>query len=393
MTQIGGASRQRRSSWGQRERLPSGRWRARYQGPDGQEYSAAVTFDNKSQADAWLAQRHSEVVRDVWKPPRATGARVTLERYAQTWLAERTVRGRPLQPRTLALYRDQLDRLILPTFGNSHVEALTAPLVRSWYTHLGDAGPRQRDQAYGLLRAILNTAVIDDLLEANPCRIKGAGASRRAGSTKPATPAEISALIDAMPVRYKAMIALAAWCGLRHGELAGLYRRDIDVTAWTVTVERAVVKVRNPKSERQGDGAATSIKLIGRPKTEGSARVVPIPANIRSIVQGHLTHLGSRDADSLLFPSANDPTIPMDESVLRGVFKTAKDAIGRSDLRIHDLRHTYGSNATSVGAALPEVMRLMGHTTVAAAMRYQHEVQGRHAEIAAKLSQLAGGEQ
>jgi hypothetical protein len=74
-----------------------------------------------------------------------------------------------------------------------------------------------------LLKTICGTAVADDLLTANPCRIRGAG---QASKTEPATLEELAELTEAMPQRYRLMVLLAAWCGLRFGELA--VRLDVD---------------------------------------------------------------------------------------------------------------------------------------------------------------------
>lgn len=55
------------------------------------------------------------------------------------------------------------------------MERLTPAVVRDWHAHLGKATPTQSAHAYSLLKAIRKTAVDDDLLAANPCRIRGAG--------------------------------------------------------------------------------------------------------------------------------------------------------------------------------------------------------------------------
>jgi integrase len=109
-----------------------------------------------------------------------------------------------------------------------------------------DAGRAQVAQAYRLLRMILGHAVREGRIDANPCQIARAG---RVKSTDrvPATPAEIAALAAAMPERYAAAVHVAAWSGLRAGELFGLARRHVDLDAGTVRVE-AARKRRGPIS-------------------------------------------------------------------------------------------------------------------------------------------------
>ena len=69
-------------------------------------------------------------------------------------------------------------------------------------------------------------------------------------------------------------------------------------------------------------------------------------------------------------------------------FYAAREAAGRPDLRFHDLRHTGAVLTASTGATIAELMARLGHSTPAAAMRYQHAAQGRDQSIAELLSQL-----
>jgi len=105
------------------------------------------------------------------------------------------------------------------------------------------------------LRTIMNTAVADDLIAANPCRVRGSGQTRRVKKIVPATLAELETLTKAMPGKYQLLVLLAAWCGLRFGELAELRRSDINLTNGAIHVRRGVVRtnagrvVKDPKSD------------------------------------------------------------------------------------------------------------------------------------------------
>jgi hypothetical protein len=57
-------------------------------------------------------------------------------------------------------------------------------------------------------------------------------------------------------------------------------------------------------------------------------------------------------------------------------------------LRFHDLRHTAATLALAAGASTRELMVRMGHSSSAAALRYQHVMAGRDAAIAAALDEL-----
>lgn len=383
------AGRAGHRGWGNIRKLPSGRYQSSYLGPDLVRHTAPDTFVDKDTAVVWLARERALVAAGDWSPPKIRAARRrtdTLAVYAAAWVDHRRVRGRPLKPRTKAHYRALLDHLILPTFGDISIRSITPEAVRAWRKHLderetegGKPTPTANAHAYALLKSILQTAVAEDrILQFNPCTDKGAGRADRASTTVIATPAQIEKLIASMPERYRLMTALAGWCGLRYGELIELRRRDIDLRRNVVRVERGAVLV---------DGEF----VVGTTKSTAGDRTVDIPPHIQPIIRRHLDQLGATGGrEALLTPAATDPTKHLRTASLHKVFTTAKAKAGLPPtFRWHDLRHSAGSNATAVGAALPEVMRLLGHSTTAAALRYQHQVDGRGAAIAAALSKLA----
>ena len=170
--------------FGSIRRLPSGRYQARYVGPDGQTHKASVTFSSKSDAETFLATVRADIVRSTWQPPSRQPDRVaTLHEYADEWL---TSRSRELKPRTTALYRGLIDGHLFPSLGTMRLDQISPAAVRAWHSQL-DTGPTRRAHAYSLLRTILNTAVADDVIPANPCRLRGAGQSRRVKEIRPAT--------------------------------------------------------------------------------------------------------------------------------------------------------------------------------------------------------------
>jgi integrase len=107
-------------------------------------------------------------------------------------------------------------------------------------------------------------------------------------------------------------------------------------------------------------------------------------------VKDHLTKHTASGRDALLFPASADANSHMAPSTPYRVYYPAREAAGRKDLRWHDLRHTGAVLAAQTGATLAELMGRLGHTTPAAAMRYQHAAADRDAEIARRLSALVG---
>ncbi len=366
-------------------KLPSGRFQARYHGPDGNRYSArsadgrALTFSARQYAAAWLSRVDADIQSGKWVSPDAnivTAKVPTLAGYSETWLADRD-----LSESTRTLYAITLKNQIVPKLGEVRIDAITPALVREWHAGLRDPrkpgkplGPTQRAHAYSLLRTILNTAVADDVIPANPCRVRGAGQSKRGRTPKPASVAELEAIATAMPSRYKLMVLLAAWCALRFGELAELRRSDVDVTNGVVRVRRGVI--------RTDDG-----RVVKGPKSDAGKRDVNIPPHLMPAVKSHLRDHVGMGKDALVFPAAAGGH--MAPSSLYAVYHPARDKAGRPDLRFHDLRHTGAVLAAATGATLAELMARLGHSTVSAAMRYQHAAADRDKAIAAALSGLA----
>jgi hypothetical protein len=136
-------------------KLPSGRWQARYPGPDGRDRSAPTTFATKTDAARFLGATEVDMARGAWLDPDRSGVR--LREYSQSWLAERTVRGRPLATRTRETYQHSLDRWVLPSLGDLPLDRITPAVVRRWHAQTTAAtGPTATRQAYAVLRAVLH---------------------------------------------------------------------------------------------------------------------------------------------------------------------------------------------------------------------------------------------
>jgi integrase len=362
--------RRQRAAFGNVRKLPSGRWQARYTMPGTEKsITAPTTFQTKGDAQTWLATIRTDLVRGAWLPPESD---ITLRQYATDWLARRE-----LKDRTREDYGKLLDHHILPMLGGLPLGKLTPAVVAEWWAKLPADRPSARAHAYRVLRAMCTTAVDQNLMAANPCRVRGAGQVQRASKTEPATLAELETIITAMPARYRPMVLLAAWCSLRFGELTELRGMDIDTDKAVIKVRRAVVWVA-------GEPRVTT------PKSAAGTRDVHIPPHVLGVVLEHLERQNV-GRESLLFPSTNDPERHMRQASLVRVFYPARIKAGRPDLRFHDLRHTGATMAARTGATLPELMQRLGHSTVGASLRYQHAARGRDREIAEALSRLAEG--
>jgi integrase len=349
----------------------SGRFTVRYTTPTGVRVSAGKTFTKKADAEAWAADRRRAIARGAT----AQTERATFAAYATRWVAERHVAGRPIKPRTREHYQTILEAHLLDTFGARQLGAIKTKDVRAWHAATLADRPTMRAHAYSLLRAIMASAVNDDLIDANPCRIVGAGRATRVHKIRPASVSELAELAAAMPDRLALMVPLASWCALRFGETIELRRRDIDLTDEVIRIRRAAVRVK-----RAGTVTTT-------PKSEASVRDVSIPPHLIPVIEAHLAEHVGKGRDALLFPAASGGHL-QPSTLMRHWYK-ARATIGREDLRWHDLRHSGAVLTAASGATIAELMARLGHSTPQAAMRYQHAAQGRDREIAALLSKLA----
>jgi hypothetical protein len=119
--------------FGEISRLPSGRYRARYTGPDRNRHSAPITFVAKIDAEGWLVEQEQLISRGEWRPPdrQVREAPLLLGEYAAV-----VVGRRRLRPATAALYAKLL-RLTKASDASTDADAESSKHPRS-------PGPHQR---------------------------------------------------------------------------------------------------------------------------------------------------------------------------------------------------------------------------------------------------------
>jgi integrase len=356
-------------SFGSLRQLPSGRWQARYRGSDGLLRTAPGTFLRKTDGARWLTMTEAELLAGTWIDPDA--GRVPLTDYAEAWITERP----GLRPKTIQLYRYLLRRHLAPGF--TTLGAITDADVRRWRSDLLAAGasPVTTAKAYRLLKAIMATAVEDGLVRRNPCRAKGAG-TEQSPERPLLTVAQVYDLADACGLRYRAMVLLACFCGLRWGELVALRRRDLDLSAGSVLITRQLTEV---------NGRAP---FFAPPKTAASRRRVIIPAPVVPALEQHLTSHAWPGPDGLLFTSPGGQLLR--HSAFRSrVWIPAVTAAGMQGVHFHDLRHAGNHLIAEAGANLRELMERMGHASSRAALIYLHSTPDRQRALADAIAQRA----
>jgi integrase len=382
-----------RRTWGTLRDLPSGNIRASYTADDGLVYYATRSFSTKMDAEAWLADERKLLDRGEWTPPRDRAAvksfaGLTVREYAEKWMDPdyrmQKLPDRELRAKTHALYTRLLDTRILPGLGDEPLRAITPEKVNAWWFSLGKNTPTTNTQSYQLLKAIYNTAVKEKAAMQNPCQNDKAGKPPKPRDVKPLTPAELVKVAESVPETYRAAVAVAAWCGLRFGELIELRRKDIhsDGERMTLKIRRAATVVHDKQAK------VHNTLVVGPPKTDAGMRSVTVPPHVAEILRAHMKAYTGKGPESFVFTTTKG--LRLSQTAFTKTLKNGYASVGKPDMRVHDLRHVGATLAAQAGATTKELMSRIGHTTPAMAMRYQIAAQERDAAIADKLSELAG---
>ncbi len=165
---------------------------------------------------------------------------------------------------------------------------------------------------------------------------------------------------------------VAAFTGLRQGELFALRWRDVDFPL-------ARVHVRENFSGKE----------LKRPKSQ-KVRSTPMSDDVMIALAQHFTRDPEHEPapDDLVFPGPDGDYL--DDMAVRRAFVKALKAAGLREVRFHDLRHTFGTVAASSGMAPVALQAYMGHASYRTTERYLHHSPA--VEDAAKLTAAFGGE-
>jgi integrase len=356
----------RSSRFGHVEKLPSGKWRARCTGPDGVRRSK--TFRTKTDARVWLSTIEAAVAQKTWRPPES--GLLTVGSYAAGHLTRADLRSS-----TRELYRSTWKRHLEAPWGSVPVAEVTRERIRAWHTEASKkTKPTALAIAYRLLRSILNVAVGDGAISANPCRIRAAASPKPTTAARVLTAPEVRAIADTVPPRYQALVLVLGFGGLRFGEATALRRRDVQDEGGSLRVERSARYVDKEW-------------LVGPPKTDAGRRTVALPEFVAAAVAAHLESFVPNEPDALVFGTASGTFVARQN--FGATFARAVTKCGLPPARVHWLRHTGATLAASTGASTKELMHRLGHSSPVAALGYQHAVDTRDKEIARALDALA----
>ncbi|WP_298338834.1 tyrosine-type recombinase/integrase [Ferrimicrobium sp.] len=353
-------------------------WRAllKWTGPDGRVITRSRRCRTKAEAESVLAQFRG--VRDAGVTENAS---TTVSGLLDRWLA---IHEGDIAGSTQAQYQWATNH-IKSRLGHVRIERLTPTHVDTFVDQLSAAGlsPRSRRLIRVVLSQACKAAVGWRLIASNPCDharpIKLERKEQKSLSVEEARQLLSAARDDRLGVLWLLLLAL----GLRRGEALALRWSDVDLTSKTLTISRARVK-------------SGSKVIEGPTKTARSTRTIPLPAFLIEALDHHrdsqqreydyLIELGFTPARDYLFTSVTGT--PLDPDNTSKAFQAFAIKAGLGRRHVHELRHAAASLMLAAGTPLPEVSRVLGHSST----RVTDEVYAHlgHEALRGAVDRLAG---
>ncbi len=310
------------------KQLPSGAWQVRWRDPTGKQRKQ--TFRRKMDATDFTRDIEYDVAHGSYTDPNA--GKITLDDWWKQWIAAR----QHLKPKTLEGYRSLYRTKIKSRFGSYPLNRIEHLAIEEWVADLRNSGlsPSRIRQAHQLLSALLKAAV-PDRLKRNPAW--GVEVPRVVQREQGFLDAgQLSGLAAAVPDRYRALIWVLGYGGLRWAEAVGLRRRRCDLLHGRLIVAETMSEVSgkfhrvSPKNDR--------------------TRTVNLPAFVTDALAEHLANYTDPAPDALVFTVSKGGG-PLRNSNFRSrVWLPALRATGLSGIRVHDLRHTAAALFIAEGA-------------------------------------------
>jgi integrase len=322
------------------KRVPAGGWRARWRTPDGK--SRSRTFARRVDAEKFLTSTDHAKLTGSYVDPAA--GKVTFGDFARSWQAAQVHR-----PTTAASIDSTLRNHVFPTFETRPIASIRPSEVQAWVKGIsGQIAPSTVRVVVQNLRAVLNAAVRDQVIARSPCLGLKLPADDRP-QVQPLETAEVFALIEALPDRYRGLAVLGAGAGLRSGEALGVSSDELDFLRRSLSVRQQLVTL--PSGE----------VVIAPPKTSSSVRTIPLPDFVTSALAEHLASFPASES-GLLFTMPDGK--PISRNRFGDLWRAAVKAAGvRHGVRFHELRHYYASLLIRHGESVKTVQARLGHAS------------------------------
>lgn len=330
------------------------RYRVRYRKPDHAQTDKRG-FKTKKEAELFAASVEISKARGEYIDQLAS--RATISQLGVVWLASQT----HLKPSALAPVEIAWRLYVQPRWGETPVGRIKHSDVQTWISELsagtaktlhtkpGKRGATTVIRAYGVLAAIIDTAIRDRRILSNPAR--GVDLPRKQKKPHTYLTHERVDLLATSSGPHDTLVLVLAYTGLRWGEATGLRVKDVDPLRRRLTVTQNAVRVGGKI-------------VVGTPKSH-EARTVPFPAflseRLAKLCEG-------KTPDQILFgEGASHQRTPStrDGWLVYALKRARKVDPAFPTLTLHDLRHTAASLAVSAGANVKAVQRMLGHASAA----------------------------
>jgi integrase len=337
-------------------RRGDGRWAAECfvtEAVTGRRVRRTVYGRSPTEVEQKLVELRRKEDQGVATPPPG----LTLAKYLEEWVTQ--VAAPRVRASTLAAYRYQIDRFLVPDLGSKRVGRLTARDVRSYLELLRrrGVGARTIQYVHATLRAALEDAVREEILSKNVAKLVRAPRPPKA-EHEPLNVDEVRDLLkSARDHRLYAMFVVFALLGIRRSEALGLRWEDVDLDQDVLRIRRGLQRV---------DG---NLRLLPT-KTERSKRPVPLPAMVSRALREHRIRqdaeresLGHNWPD-LGYVFTTPIGTPIDPRNCTRLVQKQCEVAGLRKVRLHDFRHGCVSVLLSLGVPPRVVMEIVGHTTL-----------------------------
>jgi integrase len=342
-------------------RVPTGRhgtgrrWDARWHDGERQRHKA---FERKTDAERFLAQVQADLTRGAYVDPRA--GQVTVAAYAAQWRAEQLHRAS-----TAEFVERAFRRHVDPVIGHLRLGQVRSSHLQAWVKDRSRVlAPSTLRVVYSYVASMLQRAATDRLIGVSPCVDVRLPEVARRDQVIP-TRAQVHALAEALPERYRAVPLVAAATGLRGGELFGLELEGVDFLRREVHVSQqlTVTAGRSP--------------YLAPPKTKTSTRTVELPEVASHALARHLERYpatpvvldddtdprrpGRRPARLVL---TNERGQPVHRASWSHVWIPAVVAAGLPPgFGLHGLRHFFATSLIHAGSSVKTVQIALGHSS------------------------------
>ena len=357
--------RKRGDKWYVKYRLASGRQRFRLLGPAWTERGRPPAgYYTRKTAEAELAGILTDARRGEIPDPGARSGRTFGDAVAE-WLRY-VEHEKARRPSTLRDYRSTASGALLPEFGDeTPLEAITTERIEAYRQRvLTEARLSRRtvQKHLVLLHGIFKRAKSLRWIQSNPADDVERVNVRRSGEFNVLSAAQVEAVAKKAEPVFQAAIIVAAYTGLRTGELRALRWRDVNFVGGSIRVQRNLPVGGEEDAPKSG-------KVRSVPLTDDAARELDRLSRRERFVDG----------DDVVFCGATGGMLG--EDALRDALYEAMAQAGidrkafpaREGFTFHDLRHTFGTLAAQV-FPLHDVQAFMGHADIQTTMRYLHHV-------------------